>query len=160
MWGFFQLLSISNTIKCSEPMNIITVWVGSLAGHLWSGLGPRLHLSPSFYSPTLNKVIKMVLHQDGFSGISVSSNPGSKSSWNVWVLHFLQCTVQCLLYGYFPLLQCRSLWRRIGAISTIYTFWVFVEFSARESSISLNYRILDLRTGSDLETGWGIIIFH
>ena len=42
-------------------MNIITVWVGRLVGHLWSGLGPRLHLSASFYSPTLNKVIKMVL---------------------------------------------------------------------------------------------------
>ena len=119
MWGLFQLLSISNPIKHSEPMKIITVWVGRLNGHLWNGLGPRLHLSPSVSHPLLTRSSWWWF---GFSNISISSNPGPKTSWDTWVL---------------PFLQCWSL-RRTGTVSSMYSFWVFVGFSARGSSLSLS----------------------
>ena len=56
MWRVFQLLSVSNPIKCSETMKIISVWVGRLIACLWNGRGPRVHLSPGFHSPVLTRV--------------------------------------------------------------------------------------------------------
>ena len=136
MWGLFQLLSVSNPFKHSEPMKIITVWVGRLNAHLWNGLGPRLHLSPRVTHPLLTRSSWWWFC---FSNISISSNPGLKTSWDMWVL---------------PFLQCWSL-RRTGTVSTIYSFWVFVGFSARGSSLSLS-QSQDSGSENWLRTGSGM----
>ena len=117
-------------------MKIITVWVGRLNGHLWNGLGPRLQLSPRVTHPLLTRSSWWWF---GFSNISISSNPGLKTSWDMWVL---------------PFLQCWSL-RRTGTVSTIYSFWVFVGFSARRSSLSLS-QSQDSGSENWLRTGSGM----
>lgn len=113
MWRVFQLLSVSNAIKCSEAMKIISVWVGRLIARLWNGLEPRVHLSPGFSSPSLTRVSWWCLLKLWYNYLYASGWPPPVTNHGV-------CTV-FLFVMHIPL-------RQIGGTGTICYCWGFVGF--------------------------------